>query len=183
MPDVPNTCMVWKLKILGTLVMLTGDVWAIVGWVFGISIGEYSFGIPEYAALITFFTGGIVAINIVFLRSLRKKERFYNLHPKILEVIEGYDFHKEGEKTPDALYAKGAALAEELRRLKIPFPNPPRNRQRSWWAWLPHLYGFSFTKNLERARERGQEAMEREERLKKEREERLKKKSKEGADG
>ena len=67
--------------------MLEGDVWAIAGWMFGISIGKYSFGIPEYAALITLFTGGIVAINIAFLRSLRKKERFYKLHPRILEVI------------------------------------------------------------------------------------------------
>ncbi len=108
--------------------MFSADIWAVSGWVFGsTSIGEYNFGIPEYSALIALSTGGIVAINIAYFRSLLPRERFHRLSADILRLIEDHD--QLGDRfISRTTHAKALAITRELKRLRIQWPNPPQER-------------------------------------------------------
>ncbi len=137
-----------------SLAMMSGDAWSVYSWITSNGgIDRFQIGPPEYFALIVFFTGMLVVINVSWLRSRfpSEKERFYKLHAEIEELIIAHDALEHGKMTNHML-SKYRKINRELDLLKIEYPNPPVNDPRPYWEWMTRLYGFSATKDIKGAR-------------------------------
>ena len=78
-----------KVRFIWSLLFFSGDVYASVRWLqpAGLTM-NLELGAPEYAALITLFTGGIVGINWAWIHNWRLREvrRFRSLAPDLYRL-------------------------------------------------------------------------------------------------
>ena len=121
--------------------------------------GDPQFAMQVYVALAAGGAVFLLCVNwsgILWLIERRRlaqpESQFHMLHDKILELIQEHDRSGDGAAGNDVLFAKSNALMQDLKRLKVPYPIPPKSDQRPWWAWLPRLYAFSCARDLHGAR-------------------------------
>lgn len=137
-----------------SLALASGNAWSFYAWVTSSEgLGDFQLGPPEYFALIVFFTGMLIVLNVSWFRAKfpSQRERFYNLHMEIEELIAAHDALGNGEIT-DHVLAKSRKINRELDSLKIEYPNPLVSDDRPYWEWITRLYGFAATKDIEGAR-------------------------------
>ncbi|MCY3762026.1 MAG: hypothetical protein OXH50_12315 [Gemmatimonadetes bacterium] len=115
-------------RVVGTILGLGGDVWAVVDWAWGKwTVFGYGLGLAEYAALITMGTALVLfanakALSIVYERRGRTP-RFHRMADWIAEV--GADLDRRHEQQGRREYPPTLdeeAVYRELREVGIPTP-------------------------------------------------------------
>ena len=132
--------------------MLSADVWALFGWVDprGL-IGSFNLGPPEYAALVTFFTGALLALNITLIWRQLPHEKFLLIAEEISYVMQLVVSADEQEKPRPHLESKLRELSFNLDKLGV-VQHPDILDIVGWYEWLPTLLAMAKTKRLRAAR-------------------------------
>lgn len=111
-------------------------------------------GMPEYAALVTMLTLGILYLNWVWIKSILPSTKFKELEPLLDELDKGRPewLHKKD-------YKNHLALLFEVRRrltdLKIISPNSKGDKKWDWY--LPLILSCSRMGDLKLARKLSKE--------------------------
>ena len=145
----PSARWVWNLAFFA------GDVWALSGWVLGGGVTmDLALGPPEYAALITVFTGAMVAVNYELIQSVRPAVKFGDVNPEIEECLEYITIRI------DTISPTTVRKLTQLQTTLKPFnlttpaiqPGDPRCVE-SWFYYLLKLEGCARFRDLKGARE------------------------------
>ena len=117
-----------------------------------------SLGVPEYAALLTFFTGALIVVNWAWIHPLipkRPKNQFYDLADDLETLLDSLskDVDKLGLANTYPSHnveARARELIHKLDHLNV--PHPPVEQPEVWYDRLPSLIAAARTKQLEKAR-------------------------------
>ena len=143
-------------RITASLVFAAGDVWSLATWMWESRLRILEqIGPPEYAALITLFTGGLIAINYSWINRLRPSVRLSGLTNEIQEVLIQAHPPAGGSSVANQAVARvnRAALAKKLKRLGIWTPSVSYNP--AWPAYLEELLLHAKLGRIRDARELG----------------------------
>ena len=114
---------------------------------------DFRLGAPEYAALLTIFTGGLVGVNWKWIRRIPPSVRFGDLAEKATDALLSLqlNFHgpREGVRT-NSPRSHVLTMIEKLDKLDV--PHPAADDLVEWLRWLPQLIAWVKTKNLKVAR-------------------------------
>ena len=154
--------LLWKVvKVVWNLVFFAGDVWTISRWFQwdGLTV-ELSLGTPEYAALLAFFTGGLIVTNWTWIQRRRPSIKFGEYYPMIvngrnhvLRYVGGNSF-----LGPDLpwLFSQMTEISSTLEGLSIrcPSTNPDNQKQYAldWFNFLTQLAPLARHRDLRKAR-------------------------------
>ena len=112
-----------------SLGFVAGDIWAVISWIWGNGVSFLEqIGPPEYAFLMTLFTGALLIVNAPWINALRPSTRLRVLEPDILRAL-----HLSEQLAPISSGRETAAEYETLRRslLRLDIRMPPEHRA---WA-------------------------------------------------
>ena len=131
--------------------MIAGDVWAGWDWVSGGGVlTKLQLGPPEYAAVVTMFSLGLVLLNINWVRQLLASERLGSLSDEVTDIIASMEQDSYyGLAMSTETKRKASTLAEKLNRLGV---ESPAIIPEAWDHWLPRIGALVDTKKLREAR-------------------------------
>ena len=152
----------WRnAQTLWNLLFAAGDVWTVARWTQrdGLTMGV-SLGVPEYAALLTVFTGGLIAVNWRFVKSRLPSVRFAQNYRFIARCRDNVGLCIEVESGAFDEMAPGATarlrsslseLANTLNKFSVPCPSDDTSLI-EWFQFLRRLAPLSRTRDLKAAR-------------------------------
>ena len=133
-----------------SLGFVAGDIWAVISWIWGndVSLLE-QIGPPEYAVLITLFTGALLYVNWSWINALLPSNRLKALYEGIRRTMNNNDmFAASSSSSSHEVYAEERVLRHKLEQLRIVMPTDRQQLE----VYLPDLLAYAKLGQIKEAR-------------------------------
>ena len=133
-----------------SLGFVAGDIWAVISWIWGNGVSFLKqIGPPEYAAIITLFTGALVIVNLSWINARLPSNRLKALSEEIRCTMNKYDMLTASlSSSSREAYAEEQVLRHKLEQLKIFMPTYHQQLE----VYLPKLLVFAKLGLIKEAR-------------------------------